>query len=463
MTGVTEFLAKQVDGIEKNLSVFSNTTKTTDRLSSGSLVFDWTAGGGFTLFSSIAGLEASGKSTTCFHTLASALNAKLPFVGFWDAEGTLNIDYASEVWRPFGINMQTMMDDKASGFRYYRNNVIERFFDFMVKVLNHMPDKVWLPNENTWAYALPKRDEYFARLMKELDLKPSRALSNEKQFICPTDNTKPEGLMCVDSFAAMMTNEDEENEVSSTRRAKEASAFSMHLKRVIGKLPEKQVILLGTNQLRVVPGVTYGEPYTEPGGNALQFYSSMRWRTFSRAVPTGYDRDKDNGKIAIEDSVTSDGKDRYMYKELINTKNKLGRPGLKSAFRVWISDNDGKPRGIDPVYDVYMHLLNTKQLVEKGSKLRFRLRPSMGKVADLLNGKTTKFETLKTLIIGEVENNKALTKIAAKSFDITVDPKLRKKLFKQLLTDRAIYSDFNPTKLEEEPTKGKKRRQTEEL
>lgn len=435
------YYAKQIDGIEKGLSVFSNTTKTADRLSSGVLVFDWTAGGGLTLFSAIAGLEASGKTTLCTHALASSLTNKLPFTGFWDAEGTLNIDYATEIWRPFGINMQEVMDDISYGFRYYRNNVIEKFFDYLVKVLNHMPDKVWLPEENTWAFAFPKRDDYFGKMMHELELKPSRALSNEKQHICPTEDSRPQGLMCVDSLAAMMTNEDEESEQSSNRRAKEASAFSMHLKRVMGKLPEKQFLLLGTNQLRVVPGVTYGEPYTEPGGNAIQFYSSMRWRSFSRAVPKGYERDGDNGKIAVEPSVEGKGTDRYMYKEITNTKNKFGRPGLKTSYRVWISDVGGNPRGIDPAFDVYQHLLNTQQISEKGNKITFQLRPSLGKVAGLLNGKVFKFETLKTLIIGEVTDRKDLTVRAAKELGINVSPKLRARLFKQMHTDRGIYSD----------------------
>ena len=102
------FLAKQIAGIEKELNVYSNTTKTTDRLSTGVLVFDWTAGGGLTLFGSIAGQEASGKTTNCIHALASSLKLNLPYVGLWDAEGTVNIDYASSIWKPFGLNMKAI-------------------------------------------------------------------------------------------------------------------------------------------------------------------------------------------------------------------------------------------------------------------------------------------------------------------------------------------------------------------
>lgn len=445
MSLMSEYYSRHIDQVEKKLNLYSNTSKAVDPISSGTLVYDWLCGGGVSLFTSIAGEEQSGKTTTSFHIGASALREELPFVSFFDAEGTLNTEYAGNIWRPFGVDILRYMDDPRLGYRYYRNNVIEKFFDFFVNVIDGMPDKIWVPQANTWAYVFPKRDDHFKKLMEHLELKPSKSLSNQHQFLCPTDNSKAEGVVIVDSFAAMLTNDTEEKQEVSGRRAQEASAFSLHLKRVMGKIAQKQIVLFGTNQLRQVPGVVYGGPdaqFTEPGGNALKFYSAIRFRTFSRAVPEGWQRDPKDSSSFMEKSVEGDGVDRYSYKLYKNTKNKLSRPKLSSFYRVWTSDTDGKPRGIDPAWDVYQHLLNTKQIVQKGKELTFHLKPSVGKnTAELLNGKSLTFRDLKLLIVGEVTSRRGLLKKANTALGVeNVAIRLREKLFKQLRTDKSLWA-----------------------
>ena len=153
-------------------------------------------------------------------------------------------------------------------------------------------------------------------------------------------------------------------------RAAEAQAFSNQLKRVSARLSSTGTILLGTNQLRTIPGQNIrGTRNYEPGGDALKFYSHQRARLTSRV--SGFtsglsERDKDGSGFFLEPSVFGAGlTDQYMFKSIKNTKNKPGNPNRQGWIRVWVGDHTGKPRGIDPFYDVYMYLLATKQLKKK--------------------------------------------------------------------------------------------------
>lgn len=439
------FYSKGLKKIEKETKIYGSSINYADRLSSGVLCYDWICGGGLLPgFTSMSGEEQSGKTTLVYHSEASAILQGMPFTAFWDAEGTVSPKYASSIWKPFGLDLKWMIDHPEEGFHYYRENVIEKMFTFFVKQLNAMPSKVWQPDASSWSYVVPKRDPYFKEMMEAMGWKADRALSNDNEFICLTDNSKPEGLIAVDSFASMLTENDEEEEERSKVRAAEATAFSLNLKRVMTKLQNKQFIMLGTNQLRKIPGHVYGGPddqLYEPGGDALKFYSQCRSRNYSRSVREGFERDKENGKLCIESSVEGAGKDRYAFKEIKNTKNKTGVPALKTYVRAWVSDRDGRGRGYDPVFDVYQYLVHTKQIQEKGSKLRFSLKDSIGRRAAGALNECAHFEwdTLKRLVIAETTGRKDLLRIAAKELKIDFAPKLREKLFHQLRTDPSIY------------------------
>lgn len=436
------FYSGALDDVEKKTRTYSNSLTFTKRLSTGILVYDWITGGGILPgMCSIAGPEASGKTTAIYHSQASAINAGYAFNGFWDAERTLNPQLAGRIWEPFGLDIQAYLANPERGFRYYREHVIEKFADFMVNILDKVPNKVYEPDAKSWAYVIPKRDDYFKRMMQALGLKPDKSLSTEHAYYCLTDNDRPEGFMALDSFAAMLTNDTEEKQERSNRRAEEASAFSAHLKRFIGKVTDKQWILNGTNQVRLTPGQTYGDPEYEPGGGALQFYSSMRSRIRSKAVPTGYDRSKENGSLGEEKSVEGSGVDKYMYKKIKNTKNKYGVPGLTAEMRVWVSDRNGNPRGFDPAYDVFQHLLNTKQVIRTSKGLKFKLKDSVGKAAaGMLNeANPVKFDILKQLVLAETTGRTDLLKKAAKALGINKNPKLRERLFNQMQVDSSLY------------------------
>jgi len=463
------FYAKQLETVEKDLQLVSNSVIEPERLSSGVLTVDYIFGGGFIGLVSIAGEEGTAKTSICYHTLAIAkAKLDLPFVGFYDAEGAISPKYTENIWKPFGLDLKHLLSKKGreDGFYYYRDQVIERMFDYLKKALKMMPDKNWVSDANSWCYFFPKRDEYFKKLMEVMEMKPSKALSGGAHYVVPTENSKPEGLFSVDSFASLLTREEEDKEdTGTTRSAMEAAAFAKHLKRVKVDSLEKKIVILGTNHLGSHVRTQYGGPdeqQYEKMGNSLKYFSDQRARAYNRASSSAskygkFDYDKDNSKFGIEKSVEGSGSDRYAYKEIKNVKNKFGNPGLKAPFRVWVSDHSGKPRGIDPVFDVYMFLKITGQLGttksgKKGKNLVFKLKPSFGKKrAEALNASEPfSFLTLKTLVIGEYTNDNSLIRKAVSELGISIKPKLRETLFAQLKNDDLLYSSSKEVKEEDD-------------
>ena len=89
------------------------------------------------------------------------------------------------------------------------------------------------------------------------------------------DNTKINGIFA-DSLAALSTDlemDNKDGDKMGTRRGKE---FSEGLRKTCRILPEKNLLLVASNQIRDNIGVTYGPKQESPGGWAIKFYSSLR-------------------------------------------------------------------------------------------------------------------------------------------------------------------------------------------
>lgn len=448
------FYGKQLDLIERKSRMPSNSMRYLEPLSTGTLQLDRALSGGWhNVFASIAGQEASGKTTAMYHGMANALRIpEIKYVLHIEPEGTLNTEFASNVFSQFGLNYQDLMDEANSPLRYYRKQSIEPVFDLMHALLKHMPDKVWVPEVKSWGYVFPKRDKYWASLMEVMNVQPDKKLSTDNDYVCPTEYKGIEGGIFLDSLAAMVTENDDEKDERSKIRAAEAQAFSLHLKRVVARVASKGIVFPAVNQLRKVPGQTYGDPEYEPGGEAIKFYSAQRLRIASRAVQAGgiTERDKDTPEKAREPSVHKEGAyDYYMYKFFKNTKNKVGFPGLRGWMRVWVADAFGAVRGFDPYFDTIEYLRDTGQIAmdgrgKKGTTYRFRLKDSVGrKRANFFNSLDAfTLLTAKKMILAEVENDRKMLVQAAN--ELNVNPRallngaLRTTLFRQIREDRSV-------------------------
>lgn len=442
---VSEFYIPKMAAIESKTHMVSNVSKYCDPLSSGSLCIDWLFNGGYyNGFSSVSGLEGAGKTMELNHAVASAIRSNLIFSSFIDAEGTMNEELATQQFAMSGINYAELEALAHKPYRYYKENIIETIFDYMHGLLKTLPQKIWIPDANSWAYVFDKRSDDDKKKMDAYGVKIDKALSRNDKYVCLTEYSGIEAGFFIDSFAAMVTLGDDDDDSKSKRRAAEASAFSEHLRRVSARLSNRGCMILGVNQLRKTPNVIgRQDPHYEPGGEALKFYSAQRARFSSSS--SGYpgnnaEYKKDFGAIAEPSVIVPGAFDIYDYKKVKNTKNKMGNPKKVTWQRAWVADHAGIGHGFDPAFDLFNYLLETKQLEKNRRDLKFNLRKSAGsKRAELLNALPPfREEHLKTLTLSEVFPSRELTARALEVMKLTKTVGLRDALFDQVRSDKKI-------------------------
>ena len=84
-------------------------------------------------------------------------------------------------------------------------------------------------------------------------------------------------VVVVDSVAALVPKAEIDGNVGDTHVGLQARLMSHALRKFTGILKRSNTALVFINQIRIKIGVMFGNPETTPGGNALKFYSSMRF------------------------------------------------------------------------------------------------------------------------------------------------------------------------------------------
>ncbi|HEY9705254.1 MAG TPA: recombinase RecA, partial [Allocoleopsis sp.] len=83
-------------------------------------------------------------------------------------------------------------------------------------------------------------------------------------------------IVVIDSVAALTPRAEIEGEMGETQVGLQARLMSHALRKVAGNIGKSGCTVIFLNQLRQKIGVTYGNPETTTGGNALKFYASVR-------------------------------------------------------------------------------------------------------------------------------------------------------------------------------------------
>jgi recombination protein RecA len=83
-------------------------------------------------------------------------------------------------------------------------------------------------------------------------------------------------LVVIDSVAALTPRAEIEGEMGDHHMGLQARLMSQALRKLTAVAHRSNTILMFINQLRQKIGVTFGNPETTTGGNALKFYASMR-------------------------------------------------------------------------------------------------------------------------------------------------------------------------------------------
>jgi len=84
-------------------------------------------------------------------------------------------------------------------------------------------------------------------------------------------------VVVIDSVAALVPKAEIDGNVGDTHVGLQARLMSHALRKFTGILQRSNTALVFINQIRIKIGVMFGNPETTPGGNALKFYSSMRF------------------------------------------------------------------------------------------------------------------------------------------------------------------------------------------
>ena len=83
-------------------------------------------------------------------------------------------------------------------------------------------------------------------------------------------------VLVVDSVAALVPKSEIEGEMGEASVGVQARLMSQALRKLTGSINRSKTLVIFINQIRQKIGVSYGNPETTTGGNALKFYASVR-------------------------------------------------------------------------------------------------------------------------------------------------------------------------------------------
>ena len=83
-------------------------------------------------------------------------------------------------------------------------------------------------------------------------------------------------VLVIDSVAALVPQAELEGEMGDSHVGLQARLMSQALRKLTASISKAGTMVIFINQIRLKIGVTYGNPETTTGGNALKFYASVR-------------------------------------------------------------------------------------------------------------------------------------------------------------------------------------------
>ena len=217
----------------------------------------------------------------------------------------------------------------------------------------------------------------------------------------------------LDSVAGASTESEKASDTSNDGWAtQKARNMSKNLRRITHLIGKEKVLLVCTNQLRIDPGITFGDKYVTSGGKALGFHSSVRVRLLSAGkIKTKV------GKNETQIGVTAAAK---------IFKNRCGPPQRQAQFDIYFD------RGIDD-YSSWLEVLKLYDLVTRGGAWFTFTRPDTGEAvkfqtttfADLINNdpelREQMYQLICSTIISKYKNSAELgeDEIQKEETDIT--------------------------------------------
>lgn len=165
-------------------------------------------------------------------------------------------------------------------------------------------------------------------------------------------------LVVFDSIAAALPKsmaEKEMDEYSMNDTTALARVTSTTLKTMASKANEYEATMLYLNQMRLKPGVVYGDPRTTPGGKAMEFYATVRMALGKQKIMEQVDGEKvfTGQKIAIQ-----------------CVKSKLTKPFKECSLRMTYDELE--VARFDVITSLLEYLVEKGKLVSSGPRITWR-------------------------------------------------------------------------------------------
>lgn len=349
----------------------------------------------------------SHNSTLLYNAMPNSALRGIP-TRMGDAEGSTDPAYLSNIIGRYGLSLTDMFGakDKKGKYvvrpliRYYQPTTGESWFRLMSRRLDMLPDRVQksIKGKIEWVDIYPNGEEVV------------RGDGNIQE------------IWFMDSLPAFLP-ENIERDDEKTAMATQARMYSQEMPRIMSKMSKKRVTLIATNQIRLRPGVSFGNPEYLPCGEAVKFYSSLRIRVGTVSFSNkDYWVKNEASQTQEEKSWDGKGTDEYRLIKVSIPKNKMFSPYKTTMMRIWFKAADGMGYGIDPVYDTAQYLKETGQLVKLSSAKGYHIKM----VSPIKINKTVKWSKFKEMVMNPKFKNK-----------------LRKACFKQIRTGKAFDLYFN--------------------